>query len=368
MLCEEEVLPLIRKKELLMAGGVVGLLSVILGYFGNPANMGYCIACFVRDVTGAVGMHRAEVVQYARPEVMGLVLGAFIMAKTKNEFASKGGSAPFIRFFLGALMMIGALVFLGCPLRMVLRLAGGDLNALPAAAGFAAGIGIGIFFLNRGFNLKRNYSLVSSEGYIFPMLNAILLFVLVVFPGVLIFSETGPGSMRAPLVLALGSGLIVGAVAQRTRMCTMGGVRDAFLFRDHLLLMSFIGIFVVALIGNLATNQFSLGFENQPVAHTETLWNFMGMVVVGLSAVMLGGCPLRHLILAGEGNTDSAITVMGLMVGAAFAHNMSLASSPAGATSGGKIVVMVGMIILIGIAYLNSELADSKVKGDVKVG
>ncbi len=359
---------MIGKKGMIMAGGVVGLLSVVLGYFGNPANMGYCIACFVRDVTGALGMHRAEVVQYARPELMGLVLGAFIMAKTKNEFASKGGSAPFIRFFLGALMMIGALVFLGCPLRMVLRLAGGDLNALPAAGGFAVGIAIGIFFLNRGFNLKRNYTLVSTEGYIFPMLNLLLLFILVVFPGLLIFSEAGPGSMRAPLVLSLISGLVVGGMAQRTRMCTMGGVRDAFLFRDNLLLMGFIGIFLIALAGNLALGQFNLGFAGQPVAHTETLWNFMGMVVVGLSAVMLGGCPLRHLILAGEGNTDSAITVMGLMVGAAFAHNMSLASSPAGATSGGKMVVMVGMLIMLGIAYLNSELADSKVKGDVKVG
>ncbi|MEN1759642.1 YedE family putative selenium transporter [Anoxynatronum sibiricum] len=355
------------KRGLLAAGGVVGLLSVLLVVFGNPANMGYCIACFIRDIAGGVGMHRADVVQYARPEVMGLVIGAFIMAKSRGEFASKGGSAPFIRFFLGALMMISALVFLGCPLRMVLRLAGGDLNALPATGGFVVGIAIGIFFLNRGYNLKRNYTLAKSEGYAFPLVNVLLLVVLIAFPGVLFFSENGPGSMRAPLFIALASGLIVGALAQRTRLCTMGGIRDIILFRDNLLFLGFAGIFIVAFVGNLVTGNFNLGLAGQPVAHTETLWNFLGMLGVGFSAVLLGGCPLRQLILAAEGNTDSAITVMGLLVGAAFAHNMSLASSPAGATPNGKLVLIIGLAIMAGIAYLNSDLAVSTAKGGVNV-
>lgn len=355
------------KKGMLAVGGVVGLLSVMLVVFGNPANMGFCIACFIRDIAGAVGMHRADVVQYARPEIMGLVIGAFIMAKVRGEFAPKGGSSPFIRLLLGALMMIGALVFLGCPLRMVLRLAGGDLNALPGLGGFVVGIAVGIFFLNRGYNLKRNYTLAKPEGYAFPLLNVLLLVVLVAFPGVLFFSTNGPGSMRAPLLMALAAGLIVGALGQRTRLCTMGGIRDIVLFRDNYLFLGFLGIFVVSLVGNLATGNFMLGFAGQPVAHTETLWNFLGMVAVGFSAVLLGGCPFRQLILAAEGNTDSAITVMGLLVGAAFAHNMALASSPAGATPNGKIAVLAGLVIMTAVAYFNSELAVGTVKGGVNV-
>ncbi|SDZ08693.1 YedE family putative selenium transporter [Tindallia californiensis] len=354
-------------KGMLAVGGVVGLISVLLVVAGNPVNMGFCIACFVRDIAGAVGMHRADVVQYARPEVMGLVLGAFVMAKIRGEFVPKGGSSPFIRFFLGALMMIGALVFLGCPLRMVLRLAGGDLNALPAIGGFVVGIGVGIYFLNNGFNLKRNFTLAKPEAYAFPFLNILLLVLLVVFPGVLFVSESGPGSMQAPILIALTAGLVVGALAQRTRLCTMGGLRDIVLFRDHYLFLGFLGIFLVSLVGNIATSNFTLGFEGQPVAHTESLWNFMGMVVVGFSAVLLGGCPLRQLILAAEGNTDSAITVMGLLVGAAFAHNMSLASSPAGATPNGKIVVIASLLIMTVIAYFNSELVGQEEKGGVKV-
>ena len=41
-----------------------------------------------RDITGAVGMHGAAKVQYVRPEIIGLVLGAFIMSVATKEFLS----------------------------------------------------------------------------------------------------------------------------------------------------------------------------------------------------------------------------------------------------------------------------------------
>ena len=59
-------------------------------------------------------------------------------------------------------------------------------------------------------------------------------------------------------------------------------------------------------------------------------------------------------ILAGEGNTDSAVTVLGLMAGAAFAHNFGLASSGEGPTANGKIVVIIGIVVVAVIAAVNS--------------
>ena len=64
----------------ILAGLVVGIASVVLVAMGNPVNMGFCIACFLRDIAGGVGLHRAPIVQYIRPEIIGLVLGAMIMA------------------------------------------------------------------------------------------------------------------------------------------------------------------------------------------------------------------------------------------------------------------------------------------------
>ena len=349
------------KKGIIIAGGLVGIISVLLVYFGNPANMGFCIACFIRDISGGIGLHRADVVQYIRPEIIGLVLGAFFISLKNKEFQTKGGSSPFTRFMLGIAVMIGALIFLGCPLRMVLRLGGGDLNALFGIAGFVAGIFVGVIFLNKGFNLKRSYKISKVEGYIFPAVNVGLLILLVASPAFLFFSEKGPGSMHAPLAISLAAGLIVGGLSQKTRLCMVGGTRDMILFKDMYLMYGFLAIIVTSFIGNLAFGYFNLGFLDQPIAHTDGLWNFLGMSVVGWGSVLLGGCPLRQLILSGEGNTDSVITVMGMLVGAAIAHNFGLASSGAGGTANGKIAVYICFAFLGIVSYLNSE-------GLVKVG
>ena len=343
------------KKGIIFAGGLIGIISVLLVYFGNPANMGFCIACFIRDIAGGIGLHRAEVVQYIRPEVIGLVLGAFFISFKNKDFESRGGSSPFIRFMLGIVVMIGALMFLGCPLRMVLRLGGGDLNAIIGIVGFIFGIFVGVKFLNKGFNLKRNYKMPKIEGYIFPAVNVGFLMLLLAAPSFIFFSKSGPGSLAAPIIISLVAGLVVGGLAQKTRLCMVGGTRDMILFKDKYLLLGFISIIVFSFITNLIFGYFNLGFANQPIAHTDALWNFLGMALVGWGSVLLGGCPLRQLILSGEGNTDSVISVMGMLVGAAISHNFGLASSPQGPTLNGKIAVMICFVFLGIVSYVNSE-------------
>ena len=256
--------------------------------------------------------------------------------------------------------MIGALVFLGCPLRMVLRIGGGDLNAVVGLVGFAAGILVGIFFLNKGFSLKRTYKLTTSEGVALPVGLAVLFVLFLLVPSLFVTSESGPGSMHAPVIVALIAGLVVGALCQKSRMCMVAGIRDLVLFKDWKLLLGFVTIIIAALIGNIATGNFNLGFSGQPVAHSVHLWNFMGMLVVGFGSVLLGGCPPRQLILTGEGNTDSAVTVLGYIAGAAFAHNFSLAGSAASAESiggpsiNGKVAVILGLVVMLVIATLNT--------------
>ena len=348
---------------IIATGAVIGLIAVALVVLGNPKNMGFCIACFLRDIAGSTKLHTAPIVQYFRPEIVGLVIGAMAMALIGKEFSPKGGSAPVTRFFLGAFVMIGALVFLGCPLRMVLRIGGGDLNAVVGLIGFAAGILVGIFFLNKGFSLKRTYKLPVSEAFVFPAGLVLLFALFLIVPSLFVFSESGPGSMHAPVIIALIAGLVVGALCQKSRMCMVAGIRDLVLFKDWKLLLGFVTIIIAALIGNLVTGNFNLGFAGQPVAHSVHLWNFMGMLIVGFGSVLLGGCPLRQLILPGEGTTDSPVTVLGYIAGAAFAHNFSLAGSAASADSiggpsiNGKVAVIIGLVVMLAIAALNTAKA-----------
>ncbi|MDI6821776.1 MAG: YedE family putative selenium transporter [Actinomycetota bacterium] len=353
-----------KRENLLIwaAGLVVGLFAVILVVFGNPLNMGFCIACFERDIAGALGLHRAAVVQYLRPEIIGIVLGALCAALCFGEFRPEGGSSPATRFILGMFVMIGALVFLGCPLRMILRLAGGDLNAVIALIGFICGITLGVVFLKMGYNLGRSQEQRKVDGWMLPGIMIALLLLLLFKPvfnpeagGPIFFSKEGPGAQHAIIILSLIAGLLGGFLAQRARLCLAGGIRDLILIGDSYLVQGFIAIFIVTLIGNLAIGKFNLGFVDQPIAHPEHVWNFLGMMLLGLGSILLGGCPLRQLVLAGGGNTDSALAVLGMIIGAAISHNFMLAASPKGVTIYGKIAVILGLIIACAIGLLNRE-------------
>jgi hypothetical protein len=348
------------KAGIIITGSLIGIIAVTLQKLGNPANMGICVACFERDIAGALGLHRADVVQYMRPEIAGFVLGSFIIAIIKKEYKPRAGSSTILRFFLGIFAMIGALVFLGCPWRALLRLSGGDWNAITGLLGLTTGIGAGVLFLKYGFSLGRNYKQKKSSGWIFPAF-MLLLMVMLFFhfrvseTGPLFFSEKGPGSQHAPLFISLGAGLFIGAIAQRSRFCTMGSIRDIILARDFHLISGVIALVVFASAFNLIYGQFKPGFYNQPIAHTVHLWNFMGMALSGLAFALAGGCPGRQLILSGEGDSDAAVFVMGMIVGAGISHNFLLASSPAGTGAFGPAAVIIGIVFCLIIGFTMRE-------------
>ncbi len=353
---------LTKKNMIILAGLIFGVLAALMTKWGNPANMGVCVVCFYRDTAGALGLHRASVVQYLRPEIMGFMLGALISAFAFGEFQARAGSSPIIRFFLGCFVTIGALVFLGCPIRALVRLAGGDLNGLTALAGVIFGAAIGIFFLKRGFNLGPSRKAPTAVGWIMPLSMLGLLLLAIFKPRFLFYSEEGPGAQYAALWLSLLFGLLVGFLAQRTRMCFVGAWRDILLVRDTYLLRAPVFFLLGALAVNLILAYgfgdgqfFNVGFVGQPVSHDNHLWNFLGMSLCGLAATLLGGCPLRQTILSGEGNADAGITVLGLLAGAAFAHNFLLASSPNGTGDFGPVAVIIGLVFCLAIGFLMLE-------------
>ena len=167
---------------IISVGAAIGVLAPLLQYLGNPGNMGICVACFERDMSGALGLHRAAVVQYIRPEIIGFVIGSLIAAYLFKEFRPRAGSAPLVRFILGIFAMIGALVFLGCPWRAMLRLAGGDGNAILGILGLVVGIWIGALFLKNGYNLGRSDKTYSSVGWIMPLIMLGFLLLMLINP------------------------------------------------------------------------------------------------------------------------------------------------------------------------------------------
>jgi len=135
----------------------------------------------------------------------------------------------------------------------------------------------------------------------------------------------------------------------------MGALRDVMLIRDFHLISGVAALLIFAFGMNVILGQFKPGFENQPIAHTDHLWNFLGMALSGLAFVLAGGCPGRQLFLSGEGDMDAGIFALGMIIGAAVAHNFALASSPKGITLFAPAAVILGFIFCAAIGLTQRD-------------
>ncbi len=363
--------PYIVSSAAIAAIGVLlmkGVMEKLFGMTGNPPNMGLCMNCFLRDIAGSIGLHKADVAWYFRPEIPGLVLGAYLASLLFREHRPQGGQNGLIRFTFGAFMGAGAMMFLGCTTRMGLRLGGGDFNALVGFAGFAAGIYAGTIFIRNGFSAGDKKDLPVVNGVIFPFVAALFLALFIIFgPEIFKYSEKGPASMRAPIAVAIGAGVLAGGLAHWGRFCFMRPFRDLFLMKSGRLFGGLLVFILVATALNLAFGEYRPGFSNQEdrMAHAKVLCNLLGMFTVGLAAVFLDGCPIRQVVRAGAGDTDAAVTVMGMMAALSISDNFGITCSPKAQPFSAGVAVSIGIACMITLAFFHTDLF-WKLKGKAK--
>ncbi len=335
---------------------LLGSLGVLLAVWGNPENSGLCVSCFIENSVGALGFHDNPRMQYLRPELIGFVLGALICACGFREFRSRGGSAPLPRLVSGIFLIVGCAVFIGCPIKLLLRFTAGDLTALGGVLGLVAGVWVGLRSLASGVHLGRHSEQGGGSGLLVPALFVLLLGFLLTRPGFLIFSGRGSAAQHAPLLMSLGAGLVLGALAQRSRFCITGSLRDTMLMgRRSPLLWGLLAFVVAAVAFNIGTGRFRLGLYGQPGAHLEHLWSFLGMGLVGWISVLIGGCPFRQLVKAGEGDADAGLVVIGMFIGGALVQSWGIAATAAGVSMNAKVALLVGFVFVLGSSLLFRE-------------
>ncbi len=155
--------------------------------------------------------------------------------------------------------------------------------------GLLAGVFAGIFFFKRGFSHGKSGE-QSTASSIVPIFIVIALFIALItqfrfgenLP--IFFSEKAPAAQHANLWLSLGAGVLVGIVMQRSRFCSIGAFRNFILSKDSYLLNGIVALVVCTSITNLMLGQFKLGFEQQPIAHNDVVWNFLSMTLCGCSS------------------------------------------------------------------------------------
>jgi len=334
----------------IVTGALLGLGGVLLAYLGNPANSGICVSCFMENIAGALQLHNDLRMSYIRPELIGFVLGSFLIALQTGRFRVRGGSAPVIRFFMGFFIIVGCAVFVGCPIKMFLRLAAGDLTAVAATLGLVFGVWLGVRYIKGGFVLDQDKELSQINGFIIPLFTLLLLLFLLLNPSFIKAGQKGPAAWHAPISISLLIGLAIGAFAQRSGLCITGGIRNFFLAKEKTLLNGVITAFLVALILSILLGRFRWGMTAQPASHVSHGWTFLAMVLVGLASILIDGCPFRQLIKAGQGDVDAGITTLGMLVGGALVYAWILRSTSAGPTFEGKIAVLVGLAFSLVVA------------------
>ena len=344
---------------------LVGIGCGALVYLGNPGNMGICGACFLRDSAGALRLFsEPSKLQYLRPEVVGVIFGAMLWTLLSGKWQARTGSHAATRFFFGIWMGIGSLVFLGCPFRMLQRLGGLDWTAWIALPGFIAGVGIGLFFEKRGYDVGKTTVAPAPVGLLFPVLT--LFAAILWFQGQLAGPGVDGGSVdggtpppHAWWGYSVAIALVAGAILSATRFCAVTAGRQVFQ-KDRRMILATLAMMIGYGAVVLTTGKASPGLEGQPAAHGDHLWSALSLALVGLCGCLAGGCPVRQLVMSGEGNGDAAMTVTGILLGGALSHGLGLASSPAGTTEAGRMAIIVGICMAVLYGLSRSVMAGQK--------
>ena len=335
---------------ILASGAALGGLGAALALWGNPVNSGICISCFVENLSGSLGLHGNLRMAYFRPELAGFVAGAFLMALFGREMRPRSGSYPMLGFLLGIFLIVGSSVFMGCPIKMMLRLGAGDFTAVAGVAGLAFGVWIGVRYYRAGLDMGTPSAGGGKfQASLVPFLLIAGFGLSLTVGGLFLAGTTGPAAQRAPLFLSLGAGFLIGALAQRSRFCVTGSFSNYFLARDSSLMGGLVALFITAFAVSALSGSFNAGLLGQPGSHPDHLWNFMGMALVGFASVLAGGCPFRQLVLSGEGSVDASVIILGMVAGGGIVHQWGIASTSAGPTPFGKAAVLLGLAFCFGI-------------------
>lgn len=131
-------------------------------------------------------------------------------------------------------------------------------------------------------------------------------------------------------------GLIIGYLAQRSGFCTIAGIRDLLLFKHTRLFLGYLTLISAAFLSYLlfwliipvafpnfywAASQANPFIPMPGAPEHLTVSSYIILAVIGgfgmgFIGVLLGGCPIRQTVMAGEGNIKSIFFIIGLVLGA----------------------------------------------------
>jgi len=110
-------------------------------------------------------------------------------------------------------------------------------------------------------------------------------------------------------LVSLAVGCIAGYLGQRSRMCTIGGLRDFVLVRDTgllkgvaaMLITAWVAFGAIRLISGSSVGHGLIAAGTTPSGWTAVAALLAGGLLLGFITTLSGACPLRQHVLAGQG-------------------------------------------------------------------
>ena len=164
--------------------------------------------------------------------------------------------------------------------------------------------------------------------------------------------------MHAPIALALVAGLVVGALAQKTRLCMVGGIRDAVLFRDFHLLLGLYRHLGGGPGGQPSvTGNFTLSFTGAAGGpHRRPVERRLAWSWWALAQRAAGRLPAAPADPGGQRQQRQRRHRAGHVGGRRLSATTSAwPLRPSGPTANGKIAVILGLVVVAAIALLNIQ-------------
>ncbi len=149
----------------------------------------------------------------------------------------------------------------------------------------------------------------------------------------------GAAVIILPLITLI-LGIIIGYLAQRSGFCSIGGMRDLMMFRHTRLFIGYLALIGSAFLGYLIfwaiipaafPNFYWTASQSNPLTPIPgapgglTIGSYIILAIIGgfgmgILGVVLGGCPLRQIVMGSEGNYRSIYYIIGLIIGAVIFH------------------------------------------------
>jgi uncharacterized membrane protein YedE/YeeE len=126
-----------------------------------------------------------------------------------------------------------------------------------------------------------------------------------------------------PSLATLAIGLLIGYLGQRSRFCTISGVRDFIMLKDSFRFKGLIGLIGGAALGFAlfhlaggAINNYPLGMD---IVSTGVLIStILGGIGLGFFSVYAEGCPFRQHVMAAEGKKSAWLYLIGFYAGIVY--------------------------------------------------